>query len=319
ILSVIVPVYNAAKTINRCVDSIMNQTFRDFELILVNDGSQDESLKICNTICSKYDNVQLVDRPNGGVSSARNAGINASKGEYLTFVDSDDFLDTHCFEYYFENNKSFDFYIQGYRIYTDRGNTISRRLPDNINNIVELLEYTEAHNLINCPWAKLFKRDIIIQNQIYFNHELSYGEDHQFVLEYLLHVNTMCCSCSCGYNYVQGDNESLTKKLIPAHAYGLYINCVEQVYDKFKSTFSEQLFSIERICNRRIFYNVVNYATQCSRHQKGIEEFRELKTMLNGFMDLKTVGLDARQSFKVWFIRVIEPKILFGILKLVYR
>lgn len=101
-LSIIVPIYNAEKYIDKCIESILNQTFSDFELILVNDGSQDASLHICKTWQEKDNRIRIIDKENGGVSSARNAGIDISNGEYIGFVDSDDYIDHHMYEKLFK-------------------------------------------------------------------------------------------------------------------------------------------------------------------------------------------------------------------------
>lgn len=98
-LSIIVPVYNAEKYLDECIESILNQTLSDFELILVNDGSQDTSLNICKTWAEKDNRIHIIDKKNGGVSSARNAGLDAASGDYIGFVDSDDYIDTNMYKY----------------------------------------------------------------------------------------------------------------------------------------------------------------------------------------------------------------------------
>ena len=90
--SVIIPVYNAEKTLRRCVDSVLNQNYGDMELLLINDGSTDGSLDICNGYRSFSPQVRVIDKTNGGVSSARNAGLGIAEGEYILFVDSDDYV-----------------------------------------------------------------------------------------------------------------------------------------------------------------------------------------------------------------------------------
>lgn len=90
-VSIIVPVYNAEKYLSRCVDSILSQTMKDFELLLIDDGSQDESGRICDEYSEKDARVRVFHKPNGGVSSARNLGIDHAKGKYIIFIDSDDY------------------------------------------------------------------------------------------------------------------------------------------------------------------------------------------------------------------------------------
>ena len=93
IVSIIVPVYNAEKTLERCVRSLMAQTLRSIEIILVNDGSRDQSLAICQRLAQEDGRIRLIDKPNGGVSSARNAGLDVARGDYVMFCDSDDWVE----------------------------------------------------------------------------------------------------------------------------------------------------------------------------------------------------------------------------------
>ena len=107
-LSIIVPIYNVEKYLSRCIESILNQTFKDFELILVNDGSTDN----CKEICEKYKRMDsriiVANKKNGGLSSARNLGIDISKGDYIGFVDSDDFIDVHMYEILLNTINAYD-------------------------------------------------------------------------------------------------------------------------------------------------------------------------------------------------------------------
>lgn len=104
-VSVIVPVYNVEKYLKRCLDSIINQTYKNIEIILVNDGSKDNSRNICEEYEKKYENISLINQENGGLSAARNTGLKYVKGEAVTFVDSDDWLELDAIEYYVESMK----------------------------------------------------------------------------------------------------------------------------------------------------------------------------------------------------------------------
>ncbi len=101
-LSIIVPIYNAEKYLNKCIESILKQSFSDFELILVNDGSKDRSLSICKYWENRDNRIHIIDKKNGGVSSARNAGIEISRGKYIGFIDSDDYIDQYMYEKLFK-------------------------------------------------------------------------------------------------------------------------------------------------------------------------------------------------------------------------
>ncbi|WP_227166600.1 glycosyltransferase, partial [Enterococcus faecium] len=107
-ISIIVPVYKVEKYLRKCVDSILAQTFTDFEVILVDDGSPDNSGKICDEYAEKDNRVRVIHKENGGLSSARNAGIDVARGKYLGFVDSDDYIDEDMYEILYENLKIHD-------------------------------------------------------------------------------------------------------------------------------------------------------------------------------------------------------------------
>ena len=98
-ISVIVPVYNAEKYLSRCIDSILNQTYKNFELILINDGSKDNSIEILRKYENIDDRIKVIDNSNNGVSKTRNIGVRLAEGEYIQFIDSDDFIDKNMFEY----------------------------------------------------------------------------------------------------------------------------------------------------------------------------------------------------------------------------
>ena len=105
IISIIIPVYNAEKTLNRCVDSVLNQTFHDWELLLIDDGSKDRSMYLCDEYALKDKRIKVFHKKNGGVSSARNMGLDYARGEWITFVDSDDYICENIFDLVSSHNE----------------------------------------------------------------------------------------------------------------------------------------------------------------------------------------------------------------------
>lgn len=214
-ISIVIPVYNAEKYLHQCVDSILHQTYRNIELILIDDGSIDSSRKICEKYESQDPRVRYFHKENGGVSSARNYGIRYAKGDYIVFVDSDDIVKPEMFEILSRNNN--DFAMCGYELYDDTSNTVSvqfdcpefcgtiRNFAQNIRN------YIDPPYLLG-PCFKLFRKDIIVKNKIVFPPELSYGEDAIFVFEYLTYCKTVEVSSYVGYSYRKHGIESLSGK-----------------------------------------------------------------------------------------------------------
>lgn len=193
-LSVIVPVYNAEKTLERCINSIVDQSYKDFELIIVNDGSIDGSLSIANQYMIKDRRVRVLSQENKGVSAARNYGLQEAKGEWITFVDADDYLDIKCFEIVFKLDRiGFSELILWNRIDVYRNRQIVKKIfisdewkSMSIENLRERVFYNADGNLeIASSCCRLFRRDIIEKNGIQFDPEVNMGEDMIFMLDYL--------------------------------------------------------------------------------------------------------------------------------------
>lgn len=202
-VSIIVPVYNVEKYIHRCIDSIISQSFTDWELILVDDGSPDRSGAICDEYAQKDSRIQVIHKENGGVGAARNTGLEYATGEFVAFVDSDDF----CENTYLENfglNKTItvDLVIQGYKKFVGEespGRNYSKRLYTRNNFVEGILD----NGLLSfgAPYCKLFRRDFIERNNIRFSTKYSFGEDTYFFFHYLTHIYNMQMVEGTGYFY----------------------------------------------------------------------------------------------------------------------
>lgn len=190
-LSIIIPVYNAESYVSLCLDSIIRQRFENYEIIIVDDGSTDNSYKICNEYKSKAEDMRIFRQENKGVSAARNLGINKSRGEWLYFVDADDQLDEDCLRTFWEGvGDTVSLIMGGYRKITMKGELIS---PANsaIRKIISINEaIKELYEPSDFPyqgylWSKLFRADIIREFNLKFNESISFNEDRLFVLQYL--------------------------------------------------------------------------------------------------------------------------------------
>lgn len=195
-VSIIVPIYNSAKYIDELMDSILNQTFIDFELILVNDGSSDNSLELLEEWGKRDERIVIVNKKNGGVTSARNAGIDIAKGEYVWFHDHDDYAFSNTLATMYKEVGDRDFLIAGWKKAKERNkaksilrnDTVSKRVI--ANNLQEMKEKLPFSGWIGVIWRCLFKQSVLKDNNIRFksiNHE-----DTLFIYEYLSH----CSSCA---------------------------------------------------------------------------------------------------------------------------
>ncbi len=211
IISVIVPVYNAEKTLHRCVDSILAQTFTDFELLLINDGSKDHSGEICEEYAKKDSRVRVFHKENGGVSSARNVGIDNVLGQWIAFIDSDDWVEED-FLSAFNLNSSADFII-GNAININ-GSEVIYLSPFTCSSYAVndfLLKYMHC-SIMRVPWGKLYKKSII-RGGLYFEERLRCGEDLEFNCRYLARCKNIevCDNTKVNTNYVFLDSPFFKK------------------------------------------------------------------------------------------------------------
>lgn len=241
-ISIIVPVYNAQKYIKRCVESIVNQSYQKWELILIDDGSKDDSSLICDELKQTDSRIHVVHTVNQGASAARNRGLDEAAGDYITFVDADDWVKPNHLEVLVNqidldvdlciNSFIADLYY-GSRPYQYK----EVKTHENIESINAFFTILLQHSQF--LWNKLFKSNIIKDNHIRFNTNISLGEDNIFILEYLNYIRGLSASSVCTYHYDQIDENPYSlgrrKRSVDAITYQLKNNCeaILKLYDKY--------------------------------------------------------------------------------------
>lgn len=242
-VSIIVPIYNNDKYLKRCIDSLVNQTLYEIEIILVNDGSTDDSLLICREYAEKDERIRVINKSNGGVSSARNIGIEKAQGEFLAFVDSDDFVDENMYKsmYLKVKNEGSDCCICNIEIHTkDDKNVIKNIIGKSKiigNEIYEflVLNLIAAPYVTSCdrmttfrgPCTYLYKRQIIREYDIQFNENLCIGEDFLFNLQYMTKINSLSIEENSFYRYCI-NSISATQKY-SSNCWGNHKKLIEEV------------------------------------------------------------------------------------------
>lgn len=192
-VSVIIPVYNVEKYIERCVNSILNQTFQDYEVLLIDDGSTDNSGKICDEYSLKDSRIKVFHKENGGVSSARNLGIDSANGEWIYFCDSDDELTVEGLKILVNQiEDSVDMVCGKYDV-IDTQLKEKKKFETDLKTLssksyAQLLLTSYNGEYQGYLWCKLFKTDIIWKNKLSFDCSLYYNEDRLFILQYLFHM-----------------------------------------------------------------------------------------------------------------------------------
>ncbi|MBQ4521247.1 MAG: glycosyltransferase [Bacteroidaceae bacterium] len=194
-VSIIIPIYNAEKYIQTCIDSITSQSYNDWELILVNDGSKDASLLLCRDYAEKYPQIHVFTKENGGVSSARNLGLQKAQGDYVLFVDVDDYLSEDFFCFFQDYPITEDVVFLQYKCFDNNGN-ISE--GENIEPVSGITDINQIHlyfskwlhqNIMRTPWGKLIKRDIIHNKSFPIGQTI--GEDSVFMFSILAEVKSI--------------------------------------------------------------------------------------------------------------------------------
>lgn len=218
-ISVIIPIYNVAPYLKQCIKSVLSQTHTDFECILVDDGSSDGSSEICDSFKETDSRIRVLHQCNKGVSAARNAGIDISTGDFITFIDSDDWVENDHLELLFksqqENNSELS--LLGFELNTKSGTTYytpaqSTVFGLNIHNTPQFIDLCNKHLLFS-PCFKLYLSSVIKKHHISFNPDLDYGEDLIFNISYLNYIRKISCIDKAKYHYrIVDGNISLSTK-----------------------------------------------------------------------------------------------------------
>ena len=219
-LSIIIPVYNAEKYLNKCIDSILNQSFKDFELLLIDDGSKDLSGKICDKYAEVDERVKVFHIQNGGPAKARNLGIKYATGIYIEFVDADDELIPEALEnLYVLTKNNPDIIIADSQIIT-ADEKVKNIISIEKNNQINVEEYLKNLNtvrkatLLHYIWNKWYKREFICENRIIFDENERLGEDFLFNCEIIDKADRVWGTDILLYKYYKRDNGSLSGKYI---------------------------------------------------------------------------------------------------------
>ena len=216
-ISIIIPVYNAERYLRQCIESVIAQTFKDWEAILVNDGSKDGSLAICQEYASKDDRIKVIDKPNGGPSSARNRGLNEAQGKYVYFMDADDWIETKFLENFVRNavdtkrccyeneDNDYDIIFQGFvREFSDgrKEESFAMDTDTSVMSKEEIICRLYKEHVYGWSWCKLFRREIIEKHHVRFDESLRLWEDELFTSEFLRYAENVRTVNSHMYHYI---------------------------------------------------------------------------------------------------------------------
>lgn len=288
--SVIIPIYNTEKYLTRCINSIINQTYKKMELILVDDGSTDDSKKICDKFARDYEMIKVVHQKNRGVSAARNVGLKLASNEYIVFVDSDDWIERETLENLYnviKHNETdcivFNLKEQVLKKIENKNQT------QTWEEEIEKLIITER---INSPVNKVYRNSIIKNNNIKFDEEVSIGEDLLFNIEYFTSSKKIYILNKELYHYEVSNNKSLSRKYKEdKYEQLMYVNDrIKKITNSLESTKIKRAIlyvKLKSICSciLELFHENCKYSTQ-----KKVNFIKKIRKE-NGIIVVKNINL----------------------------
>lgn len=236
-LSVIVPVYNSEKYLEKCLESLVNQTLEEIEIIIVNDGSTDNSQKIIDKYIDKYPTkIKALVQKNSGQAVARNLGIKNANGEFIAFVDSDDYVEKDAYEKAYNYAVENSLEIVCFNFWEEKGNEKKESGYYNFENRNVDIKYILNET---SPWNKIINRNLIIENNINFMENYIY-EDLELIPRLVLYTNKIGFIDECLYNYVLHDNSTMRQK-----KYNEKLNSIYFVMESLKKNFENTKYNRE--------------------------------------------------------------------------
>ena len=321
-ISIIVPIYKAESFIHRCIDSVISQTYKDWELLLIDDGSPDKSGAICDDYASNDSRIKVFHKQNGGVSSARNLGIENAQGEWTTFLDADDYILADFLSHLANRIQSgIDLIISGSKRFGD--SSLDNSIPCDceyesslliINKINVQQEDYVYHGTCSYPWGKLLKTSIIKQQHLCFDTTMKVSEDTCFMLKYLNRINKVLFVKGGDYMYYT----SLGSKTYMQMTFDEYKNHT----DGLKSTIEEITISKHINAIDSIFSNTLQQL-YFSAFLNGLASlnYKSFKEQWNKFKSYNVVNLDlllssmSRKRKMIYSLTTKLPLLLFLLLK----
>lgn len=313
LFSIIVPVYNAIAFVGDTIHNLLRQDVNK-EILLINDGSTDDSLQLIKQYESKYDCIKVVDKKNGGVSSARNVGLNVAKGDYVIFVDSDDFIDDGLLERCEKilQRKSTDAVIFSYKYVYPKSSRKDICFHYKSSDYYSLKEWLNdfyqlwSCHILPCIGTKVYRKSVIDQYNIRFNESISYLEDISFALEYLSHISNIYYLDEPAYHYRIINENSLITKYRPKYIKSvlfmhtnleclftnIYGKNLDTIKDYYRVVGSNLLGCVENIISHRkesaevidkdfAELAILPYLGKCIRNAGSMDEYVKLFILQN--------------------------------------
>ena len=302
LLSIIVPVYNVEKYVGGCIESIINQTYTQFELIIINDGSTDCSFEICKKYAMKDKRIVLVSQENLGVAAARNKGLNMANGEWIGFVDSDDYLDSDFYETLMSKicHKGADIICCGVRSITESGEVVKHLASHDIPTKEKVLLgdellfsyiHPQKRYLFWSPWDKIIRADIAKKHR--FDVGKTLGEDFYYCLKCIIDANYLYYIPSEKYNYLLRSTSAVHIKKFDNHSFDSYILSGKATILLKENNVSSRIIRLSEIRKNIIGARIIRKYYNMKKNIKLIEKYNNeiVNIRINCFKCILRYGL----------------------------
>ena len=311
-ISIIVPIYKAEKYIHRCIDSILAQSHTDFELLLIDDGSPDNCGAICDEYAAKDSRVRVFHKENGGVSSARNLGLDHAQGEWITFVDIDDYVHPDFLASLYAQHDA-DLIVGSFQMVNSKeewDTILEDCFYDKTQfskNVIDLSLKIHFHT----PWTKLYRNDIIVGNHLRFDEKMHSSEDWLFVLNYLIYAQSLRTSSSPYYCYERGNVDGLSQNCRYFEEYFYAMDAFYNVTNAMAKVYgagvkSIYLKGVTGFCTRQCHY-IYNSKESISVKLKKLRQMHNNKHLMTLFKD---DSIQRRKKIKLFHVLMSKGLVL---------
>lgn len=276
LISVIVPVYNTEKYIEKCVMSILNQTYKNLEIILIDDGSTDNSPQICDSLAEKDNRIAVIHQPNGGVSSARNIGLDNTHGDYITFVDSDDYIAPNMIEFLSENIGDTNIAMCGYTSVDENGNLSPQENVTVTDGIISTdtfwnYFYTDTRIYYVTLWAKLYKSHLWNTVRFPLN---TLHEDEFAVHQIISQCSKIAVSKKPLYFYLQREGSIMHTQFKTEN-----LNAAEGILDRCQFFFNKKEYTLAEKALSMAMYSIIKGYGILGENDKIKELYKQFRLM----------------------------------------
>lgn len=307
LVSVIIPVYNTEKYLNQCINSVLAQTLSDIEVLLIDDGSTDGSGKICDDYARKDKRIHVIHTSNHGVSHARNRGLDQAKGEYISFTDSDDWIDPDMIAtlYRLMQTHHADLSTCGYIIEDENGSIIynikekaiyTLNKWDTIYSLFHDKHYKYKGNL----WDKLYNRNIIDNHHLRFNEKIYYNEDRLFIFQYLSYCQSLAYTSSPYYHYIMRSNSAMN---LAQNIYHEKLCTFMDAFDIMTSISTSYPSAIRRAIAIDYIKSSIIFFIKYSQHIPFILLKKKLRIILKN--NFSFLSLSQKTKYTLYYIKIL--------------